>query len=214
MKRFGIVGISSVCLIALTSCARQKPIISQTPAPPRPISTGSNQPGLVPAGTTIEVRTNEPIHENSAAQGRPYTAEIVREIVNGTGALLVPKGSPAQLVVLDVKEGGRIAGSQIELGLKSVTINGKVYSVETPGVKTSERGLGANRRTAEMAGGGALLGTVLGAAAGGGRGAAIGALAGAAAGAAAQIFTKGKEVRVPAETVLTFRLEQPIRLSN
>jgi hypothetical protein len=63
-----------------------------------------------------------------------------------------------------------------------------------------------------MVGGGALLGTVLGAIAGGGRGAAIGAAAGAAAGAGAQVLTRGKEIKVPAETTLTFRLEQPVRL--
>jgi len=63
-----------------------------------------------------------------------------------------------------------------------------------------------------MVGGGALLGTLLGAIAGGGKGAAIGLLAGAAAGGTAQVLTKGREVRVPAETVLTFRLDQPLNL--
>jgi outer membrane lipoprotein SlyB len=63
-----------------------------------------------------------------------------------------------------------------------------------------------------MVGGGAVLGTLLGAIAGGGKGAAIGAVAGAAAGGTAQVLTRGKEVRVPAETELTFRLEQSVRL--
>ena len=64
------------------------------------------------------------------------------------------------------------------------------------------RGIGANRRTATMVGGGAALGTLLGAIAGGGKGAAIGAVAGAVAGGAAQVLTRGKEVNVPAETEL------------
>jgi len=75
-------------------------------------------------------------------------------------------------------------------------------------------GIGKNTRTATMVGGGAVLGTLLGAIAGGGRGAAIGALAGAAAGAGAQVLTRGKKVDVPPETVLTFRLDQPINLQR
>jgi len=65
-----------------------------------------------------------------------------------------------------------------------------------------------------MIGGGAAIGTVIGAIAGGGKGAAIGAATGAAAGAGAQVLTKGKEVQVPAETVLTFRLTQPLNLES
>jgi hypothetical protein len=52
----------------------------------------------------------------------------------------------------------------------------------------------------------------VGAVAGGGKGAAIGAASGAAAGAATQSFTRGKGIRIPAETVLNFRLEAPIRI--
>jgi outer membrane lipoprotein SlyB len=67
-----------------------------------------------------------------------------------------------------------------------------------------------NKRTAEMVGGGAALGTIIGAVAGGGKGAAIGAIAGTAGGAGAQVLLKGKQVRVPAETILKFKLDQPL----
>jgi hypothetical protein len=69
--------------------------------------------------------------------------------------------------------------------------------------------LGANERTARNVGGGAALGAVIGAIAGGGSGAAVGAAIGAAGGAAAQVLTRGESVHVPAETLLTFRLERP-----
>ena len=75
-------------------------------------------------------------------------------------------------------------------------------------------GIGTNKRTAEMVGGGAVLGTLLGAIAGGGKGAAIGAIAGGVTGGVAQVLTRGKEVRVPAETVLRFRLDSPLRLEG
>jgi outer membrane lipoprotein SlyB len=73
--------------------------------------------------------------------------------------------------------------------------------------------VGANERTAKYVGGGALFGTLLGALAGGGKGAAIGAAAGGAAGAGAQTVTRGKSVNVPSETVLTFRLDEPLRVA-
>jgi outer membrane lipoprotein SlyB len=96
-----------------------------------------------------------------------------------------------------------------------VSVNGQRYALNTQDITqtgNARRGLGANQRTGTYVGGGAVLGTLLGAIAGGGRGAAIGALAGAAAGAGTEVLTKGSEVRVPAETVLNFQLDQPVYL--
>jgi len=73
-------------------------------------------------------------------------------------------------------------------------------------------GMGKNKRTAEFTGGGAGLGAIIGAIAGGGKGAAIGAGAGAGGGALTQILTKGKAIQVPAESVLTFRLDKPLQI--
>src|SRR6185369_14464069 len=73
----------------------------------------------------------------------------------------------------------------------------------------NDQGIGKNKRTGEYIGGGAVLGTLLGAIAGGGKGAAIGAAAGAAAGGTAQVLTRGKEVKIPAESNLRFRLDNP-----
>jgi hypothetical protein len=71
-------------------------------------------------------------------------------------------------------------------------------------------GPGENKRTGEFVGGGAAFGTVLGAIAGGGKGAAIGALAGASA----EVLTRGDHVRLPAETMLPFRLDLPVNLKQ
>ena len=72
--------------------------------------------------------------------------------------------------------------------------------------------MGANKRTAVYTGGGAALGAIIGAIAGGGKGAAIGAGAGAGAGALTQVFTKGKSIKVPVESVLTFQLDKPLQV--
>jgi len=126
----------------------------------------------------------------------------------------VPKGSPARLAVFK-SEGGTLGTNQLVLGLRSVTVNGHEYTVSTGTVtREGNEGIGANRRTATHVGGGALLGTVLGAVVGGAKGAVTGAVIGAAGGAAAQVLTKGDKINVPAETVLTFRLDSPITLQG
>jgi hypothetical protein len=119
------------------------------------------------------------------------------------------------LTVQEVNSGNMGVGSnQVALALQSVSVNGRVYNVvsNTNTEAGDDRGIGANKRTAKMTGGGALLGTVIGAIAGGGKGALIGAVVGGAGGAAAQVLTRGKEVKVPAESMLTFRLDQPLTL--
>jgi hypothetical protein len=81
-------------------------------------------------------------------------------------------------------------------------------------VTTEKEGVGKNKRTAKYVGGGAVIGSMIGAIAGGGKGAAIGAIAGGAAGAGAQTITRGRDIHVPAESLLTFRLDRPLMLSH
>lgn len=188
---------------------------SRTAPPPGPVSTGTSDPGLIPAGTEIAIRTNETIEANAPASGKLYAAQTARDIVDSRGRVLVPNGSPVELVVVDSSRGGAAGTPSLELAIASMTVNGNRYAVNSERrTETGKEGLGRNERTAKMVGGGALLGTLIGAAAGGGKGAAIGAAVGAAGGAAAQVLTRGKEVKIPAETVMTFRLDSPIRLEG
>ena len=173
---------------------------------------GSN---VIPAGTELQIRTNENIVADGQSAGRAYSAEIARDVMDPNGRMLIPKNSPARLTVQEVNSGTMGVGSnQVALALQSVSVNGRVYNVisNTNTEAGDDRGIGANKRTAQMTGGGALLGTVIGAIAGGGKGALIGAVVGGAGGAAAQVLTRGKEVKVPAESMLTFRLDQPLTL--
>jgi hypothetical protein len=167
--------------------------------------------GTIAAGTEFAVRTNENI--DTTQVGGTYRAEVAQTIEDRSGKVLVPTASPAELTILDVSSGGAVGTRTISLGVKSVTVNGVRHSVQTAGTTESgPAGVGASRRTAEMVGGGAAIGAIIGAVAGGGKGAAVGAAVGAAGGAAAQVLTRGDTVRVPAETVMTFRLDQPWQL--
>ena len=99
------------------------------------------------------------------------------------------------------------------IDMQSMTVSGRRYLVSTTNVRQDAgTGIGANKRTAQTVGGGAVLGTIIGAIAGGAKGAAIGVLVGAAGGAGVQILNRGRDVRVPAETLLTFKLSTPASL--
>jgi hypothetical protein len=171
-----------------------------------------NDWATLPAGTSLSVRTDEDINSQNATEGRTFNASIMQDIVDSTGNIVIPRGSPATLVVRRITEGGTLSNGNFVLDLDSVRVNGHRYRVDTQDIQQGDQGIGKNKRTAEYVGGGAVLGTLLGAIAGGGKGAAIGAIAGAAAGGGAQVLTKGHEIRVPAETVLNFRLDAPLHL--
>jgi len=170
-------------------------------------------PKIISSGTEFAVRSNETIDSKTATVGQHFSALIERDILDSTGALAIPKGSNAELVIRQTEDGGITNASELVLDVDSVTVAGISYLVSTEDIGEQGRdGIGANRRTGVMVGGGAGLGALIGAIAGGGKGAAIGAGVGAAAGAAGQILTKGGEVRVPAETVLNFKLERDLYL--
>jgi hypothetical protein len=211
MKHLSFAVLALAVVMFSTGCAKQTQTSSNVPT--GPVYTSASAPGLIPAGTQVVIRTNEPITSSTAKPNATYSGEVVRDIVNQNGTVLVPSASPVQLAVVEADSKGA-GGKQLSLALRSITVKGKTYMVESPAVQQGREGLGANRRTAGFVGGGAILGTVIGAIAGGGTGAAIGAGVGAAGGAATQVITGGREVKVPAETVLTFRLDSPIELKG
>jgi len=157
-------------------------------------------------GTVVPIRINQSIN-SERSDGRIYTGTVAHDVVDDNGRLAIPRGSNAELRVRVARDNDLI------LDLESLTVNGERYAVQVGADRVESReSVGANRRTGEFVGGGALLGTIIGAIAGGGKGAAIGAAAGAAGGAGAEIATSGRIVRIPAESVLTFRLERPLEM--
>lgn len=177
--------------------------------------SGSRQGMVVPQGAEIVVRTNEAIDSTSATEGRRFSGTVEQDAKGPAGQVLIPKGSPAELTVSKVSSGGTTGSPEVALALHSIDIGGHRYLVNSADVQQgNDRGIGKNKRTGEYIGGGAALGTLIGAVAGGGKGAAIGAVAGAAAGGTAQVLTRGKEVKIPAESTLRFKLDQPLRLNS
>lgn len=185
--------------------------------------TGDGKPGaaehrgrpslIVPIGTQITLSTDNGIDSSTDSSGQLYPAHVTEDVYDAEGTVAIPAGASAKLVVENTTGGGVGGSPDLVLDLYSVEVNGQEYRVDSSTVKeSSRRGLGLNRRTAEFAGGGAGIGALLGAVFGGGRGAGIGAAAGAGGGALTQLFTRGKQVKVPAETALTFRLDRTLVL--
>ncbi len=164
---------------------------------------------VLSAGTEIALRTNQRIDSHDVVQGQTFSAQVAEDIRGDDGSVAIPRGSDATLITRHLGTNG-----DITLDVDSITVAGRRYRVSTEDQKLQNHsdGVGANQRTGQYVGGGAILGAVIGAIAGGGKGAAIGAVAGAGAGAGTEIITQGKEVHVPAETVLRFRLDQSLHL--
>jgi hypothetical protein len=160
-------------------------------------------------GTEVDVRTNERIDSRDVVEGQTFSAQIEADIRDTDGSVAIPRGSDVRLVTRRVENNG-----DITLDVYSITVAGRRYRVSTADEELQNRrdGVGPNERTGKYVGGGAVIGAIIGAIAGGGKGAAIGAASGAGAGAATQIITRGREVRVPAESVIRFRLDTPLRL--
>ena len=129
------------------------------------------------------------------------------------GRTAIPSGATVGGVVVDAKPLGRFAGgATLQLKLTSVSIHGVSTAIETATVTDAAKGKG--KRTAVMAGGGAALGALIGGLAGGGKGAAIGAVAGGGAGTGGAAFTGNKDILLPAESQLSFSLEQPLTVKR
>ena len=164
---------------------------------------------VLPVGTEIALMTSQRIDSRDVVEGQTFSAQIAEDIRDTDGSIAIPRGSEASLITRRLEDNG-----DITLDVESIAVGGRRYRVSTSDQELESRrdGVGGNKRTGQFVGTGAVLGAIIGAIAGGGKGAAIGAVAGASAGAGAQIITRGKEVHVPAETVLRFRLDRPLRL--
>lgn len=146
--------------------------------------------GRIDAGTDVTVRTNERIRANDS-DGRVFNGTVAEDVRDSRGDIVIPGGSPVELMVR------QLANNDFAVDLDSVMIDGERYGLDAAGSNV----VGTNKTTGEDVAGGAVRGAIIGSVAAGGK-----AVAGAA-----QVLTRGREVNVPAESLLTFRLEEPLR---
>lgn len=175
-----------------------EPKVSPLP-PPAPVAVS------IPAGTTLTIRMDQRISVKTSRRGDTFTGEIVEPVLAGDGSALIPKGAPVGGVVDVSHRRGHFKGrSLLELRLTSLTLNGTGYSLATQDVARTKKGKG--RRTAAMIGGGSGLGMLVGGLATGGVGLVVGGLVGGGAGAVGAGLTGNRDIDIPAESIVCFRL--------
>jgi hypothetical protein len=189
-----------------------RPDAAPPPAPQQAAANSApNQGGLeLPAGTNLTIRMIDAVDSEVARSGQTFQASIDQPVVVGSN-VAIPRGADVVVKLVDAKESGTFTGrAELALSLVSVKVNGRDVQMNTQTVSRESDSQGA--QTAKRAGVGAVVGAGLGAVFGGGKGAATGAAVGGAAGAGTQAVTKGRTVRIPSETRLTFVLDTPVRI--
>ena len=164
----------------------------------------------VPAGTRILIRTIDPIDTTKQKTGYRFTASLETNLqVENT--VVAPRGTTVYGRLAQASSAGKMSGSsQLTLELTDIVINGTPYALLTSTYEI--KGKGEGKKTAGKILGGAGLGALIGGIAGGGTGAAIGVVAGAAGGTAIAASKKGEQLQIPSESLLEFRIEQPVSL--
>jgi glucose/arabinose dehydrogenase len=187
----------------------QQQQMAQAPPPPPPPPP---PPLVVPAGTSLVVRVGNTIDTKTANPGDSFTGVLAHSVAVG-GVVAIPAGAGVAGTVVDAKSPGRFKGEGIlSISLTSVNVRGVPTTISSSTYTQTIKGKG--KRTAVAVGGGTGAGALIGGIAGGGKGALIGGLVGAGAGTAGAAFTGNKDLQIPAESVVTFKLASSITVKR
>ena len=187
--------------------AAPAPMVAMAPPPP-PLPPPPPVKHTLRSGTVLSVRLIDSIDSSRNRSGDTFRATLDSPI-RENGEVVVPAGVEIEGRIVDASNAGRYEGhSGLQLELTKLISRGEVYSLHTEEFGREEQGRG--KGTAETVGAGAVIGAIIGGIAGGGKGAAIGTISGAGAGGVARAAGKPKPVVFPSETVLSFRLQDPV----
>jgi BON domain-containing protein len=188
--------------------AHPAPAPAPPPRPPAPVVRTVS----VPAGTTLPIRLTDALDTATTQTGQQIHGTLADDII-AENMVAIPRGTAVTGRVVEAKDATHFSGSSsLTLELTQVDLKGGPVAVST--APFSEQGKGRGKNTAMKAGGGAALGAIIGAIAGGGKGAAIGAASGGGLGAGVNAVTRGEQVKIPAETLINFKLQSPVSVST
>ncbi len=215
--KYGIVVVAVMALAIFLpfAAAQSRPgePVAQAPGEAYPQGAGVPPELTLPAGTLITVRNTQPLSSDRNAQGDSFTSVLEQPLV-AQGWVAARRGQVAVGRVAVAQKAGRVQGvSQLAVELTEMTlVDGQQVPIRTELMQVSA---GTSReRDIAAVGTTTGIGSIIGAAAGGGTGAAIGAAVGAAAGVAGVLSTRGRATEIYPESILTFRLEEPVSIST
>lgn len=189
-----------------TSTASTAPANSTTPSTPATPQTPAVF--VIPVGTEIHAVLDTAVSSHTNQAGDGFTATLIHPVLVH-GQAVVPSHARVRGVVVDARPSGRLSKpALLSLTLKSIDVNGSQVDIRTDDLTLE--GKSHKKRDAVAVGGGSALGAIIGGIAGGGKGAAIGALAGGGAGTAGAAATGKKDITLPAESRVTFRLRRSV----
>ena len=196
-------------MVALTTTTVPPVAGSPIPAPSDPTISAVPLKVSIPAGTDLSIRIDQRISVKSSRSGDGFTGEIVDPVLASDNRVLLPKGTQVTGVVDASHRRGHFKGrSFLSLRLTSLTMNGAEYPLDTRDLARTKKGKG--KRSAAIIGGGAGLGMLVGGLASGGAGLAVGGLVGGGAGTAVAGLTGNRDLDIPAESILKFRLADDV----
>jgi hypothetical protein len=167
----------------------------------------------IPAGSTLAIRINQRINVKTTPPGARFDGEVADAWTDANGRIILPKGTRVEGVVDASHKRGHFKGSSIlQLRLTSLTLNGTQYPIATHDLTRTKKGKG--KRSAAFIGGGTGLGMLIGGVASGGTGLLIGGLAGAGAGTAVGGLTGNRDIDIPAESIVRFKLSEDLTLQG
>jgi hypothetical protein len=180
------------------------PAPTSAPAPGGPVVSPVNI--HVPAGTSLAIRINQRISVKTSRAGERFSGEVEAPVtVAGSDNIVIPRGTHVDGVIVEAHRRGHFKGRSIlELRLVSMTLNGQRYPLNTHDLTQTKKGKG--KRSAAFIGGGTGLGMLIGGVATGGVGLLVGGAVGAGTGTALGGLTGNRDIVIPAESVVNFRL--------
>lgn len=168
---------------------------------------------VLPAGTWITIRVNQPLSSDHNAPGDTFAATLTQPLIVN-GYVVARRGQMVEGRVSEAVKAGRAKGTS-RLGLE-ITEIGLVDGQQIP-VRSQlmELAGGTSKgRDAAAIVGTTGVGAAIGGAAAGGFGAGMGAIAGAAASTLGVLATRGHATEVYPETPVTFRTLEPITINT
>jgi hypothetical protein len=187
--------------------AQSDPIapVAHTPVAPAPAKV------TVEAGTSLAVRLVDGLDSETAQPGQTFRATLDSPLAVD-GEVVIPEGYDVQGHVVEVQSAGKFQGrSVLALQLDRIQVGNRHYTVST--TEYRRQGSSRTKNTVAKVGAGSVIGAIIGGIAGGGKGAGIGAAAGGGIGGGVQAATKGQQINLPSETVLTFSLQAPLTVT-
>ena len=168
--------------------------------------SGGRNTDIIDALTTMTVRVLDAIGTDES-DGRVFPSFVAQDVRNRRRALIIPRTSEVELIVR------RLPDNEMVLDLDSVTVNGERFGLDTAAyeLESESNCSGAtNKRTIDYAGN-PMLGTFLTGMTSSAAGTETATGACIAAGTGTRLITRGSSIEVPANSLLTFRLVQPLR---